>query len=411
MSATPLDFYDDPTGSVLRRRIPDPSKMPQIIKEAQNLRGVDLDESNYALILFSKNGEVLKKFACADPGNTALSVIYFMENYGKLPEEAIKVASLNLLEACQTYDLAPPPQLVKIAASALDTTPHWSGESQADKILKKEPKTIPDFTEPSNEMNNAVVAGLVQSLQDHREPMHTWRKDEVEAEKTAAAENRYVLNGPPSQLQEEAQPESGIFLLGDKYEISQEADVKVAEAYFADHEADFNPSDRHVYCSNLVKVAEACGIEVDDPSVMKYASDTVGPGFNMLVSSRKQYVGTEFAEVLDAILEKSAEAQPEQLANLLSAFDHATGLDGLWGTYVPDPWYTVYHVEKVASFSYTRDDGKVIGEDELVNLTTIGRAKLSAVFDDDFVSSFSREPVEAFSALPGPTKKVIAGLV
>lgn len=412
MRSIPLDFYDDPTASILRSRISNPSSLPQFIKEAQDLRGQDLDEGQYALVLYDEEGNTRRKFACVDPGNTALSVIYFLANKDLLPPEAVKVASLNLISACETHQLAPPRDLLKVASSSLAETLPYTGESRVLSILDKDTAPpVPEYTEPSSSSNDAVTAGLVQSLEDHREKLHSWKKNELEAEKTAAAESRYVLNSPVVSLQEPEISEALAHLLGDSYAIYSDTDVKVAEAYFDDHENELDPWDRHVYCVNLVKVGSALGVDVESPAVMKYASTGVGPGFEMLVSSRMQYIGSDFASVLDAIMEKKASADPEELATALAHVDHALGLDRLWGTYVPDPWYTVFHQEKVAGFSYTREDGKIITEDDLRDLGTKDRAKLSAVFDEDFVDSFSQEPVEAFSALPGPTKRVIAGLV
>lgn len=104
-----LDFYDDRTGSVLRSRIPNRGDIPDFIKTAERLSSGErrkLPDDVFALVAFD-GGSKLRKFACVDKGNTALSVIYFLENKDRLPVEAQKTAAANLLTACDWYSLAP----------------------------------------------------------------------------------------------------------------------------------------------------------------------------------------------------------------------------------------------------------------------------------------------------------------
>jgi hypothetical protein len=117
LSGLVLDFYDDPEGAVLRSIFPDADSIPSLIKEAQSFAGderAELPDDLFALILH--DGDVtLRKFACADSGNTALSVAYFLKTAHKLPEVAQKVAAQNLLTACGWYDIDPPEDLTKVA--------------------------------------------------------------------------------------------------------------------------------------------------------------------------------------------------------------------------------------------------------------------------------------------------------
>jgi hypothetical protein len=112
-----LDFYDDLSGAYLRKLFPSPDDLPECIKTAHILtpeeRDVLRDEA-YALTM-SQNGKVLRKFACVDEGNTVLSVLYFLANKDKLPEEAVKTAAANLSSFCEEFGL-PIPETVKLAA-------------------------------------------------------------------------------------------------------------------------------------------------------------------------------------------------------------------------------------------------------------------------------------------------------
>lgn len=118
LSGLVIDAGDDYNGAVLRSIFPTQESVPDLIKEAEYLppeRRNELPDDLYALVLQNGEDVALRKFACTDAGNTALSVEYFMKTGHKLPEEAQKVAAANLCAACEWYDIAPPEELQKIA--------------------------------------------------------------------------------------------------------------------------------------------------------------------------------------------------------------------------------------------------------------------------------------------------------
>lgn len=117
-TGTIIDFYDDPTGVVLKERLAE-DQIPDFIKTAEHLGDKNPPDDVFALVMVDRERK-LRKFACVDKGNTALSVIYFMENRNKLPEEAQKVAAANLIEACKVHELAVPWGLRKVAGKAPD---------------------------------------------------------------------------------------------------------------------------------------------------------------------------------------------------------------------------------------------------------------------------------------------------
>ena len=114
MKAPILDVYDDLSGSVLTRLIPDRENIPRFIKEASRA-GSESPDEDYALLLVSPGGEKKRKYACVDAGNTALSVLYFLEQKNTLPHEMRKVAAHNLALACRRHGMQPPVLLEKQA--------------------------------------------------------------------------------------------------------------------------------------------------------------------------------------------------------------------------------------------------------------------------------------------------------
>jgi len=117
LSGLVLDVHDDQNGQVLKEVFPTQGDVPDLIKNAHLHTPEEraaLPDDLFALVL--TDGDVtLRKFACVDSGNTALSVEYFLKTAHKLPVEAQKVAAENLVTACGWYDIDPPEALRKIA--------------------------------------------------------------------------------------------------------------------------------------------------------------------------------------------------------------------------------------------------------------------------------------------------------
>ena len=108
LSGLLLDVYDDPTGHLFREIFPSRLEVPELVKSAHLLSEEErrsLPDDVFALVL--RDGDVtLRKFACVDPGNVALSMLYFSKTAAKLPKEAQKVAARNLLTAESWYKAA-----------------------------------------------------------------------------------------------------------------------------------------------------------------------------------------------------------------------------------------------------------------------------------------------------------------
>ena len=128
-----LDWYDD-KGATLKTRFPTVESLPEIIKEADIRPMERLANEDFALVAIDE-GNILRKFACHDPGTTAMSVIYFMEHGDKLPDGAQKMAAANLVEACLSFYLAPPDGLMKAAGVERLLAGHTPGLVDKAKAL------------------------------------------------------------------------------------------------------------------------------------------------------------------------------------------------------------------------------------------------------------------------------------
>ena len=117
LSGLVLDHYDDTEGAVLRAIFPTEDSVPDLIKQAHRISPEELAQlpSDVFALELIDGSVVMRKYACTDPGNTALSVEYFLKTAHRLPEEAQKVAAQNLITACGWYNIEPPDQLKKVA--------------------------------------------------------------------------------------------------------------------------------------------------------------------------------------------------------------------------------------------------------------------------------------------------------
>lgn len=117
LSGLVLDIYDDPDGRILREVFPRHADVPELIKEARKISPEEreqLPDDVFSLVLIDE-GTTLRKYACTDPGNTALSVEYFLKTAHLLPDVAQKTAAQNLVTACGWYGIDPPEELQKVA--------------------------------------------------------------------------------------------------------------------------------------------------------------------------------------------------------------------------------------------------------------------------------------------------------
>lgn len=105
LSGLVLDLYDDTRADVLKNLYPSLDVVPEVVKTAHLLSPEELSrlpDDAFALILV--DGDVsLRKYACIDPGNTLLSLLYFEKMAHKLPMHARERALENFEIATGWY--------------------------------------------------------------------------------------------------------------------------------------------------------------------------------------------------------------------------------------------------------------------------------------------------------------------
>jgi len=368
-----LDLYDDVNGSVLKSFYPRAEDIPVFVKQASALPREKLDALPDDLFALVINGDdyVMRKYACHDSGNAALSVMYFLNTAHMLPQEAQKIAAANLIKACDMYNIEIPEDLTKIASGAFEKVALGLGTVMTAISLPGQIKTtgqeIKSNLDASKRVRQATgnpivtpqqmkhmktgearkFADVAQThLMPLQQPMRARRQ--FVPKKTAEAN---FMRGVIGSSHQDVDPDVNFEIEGDdeqnperapqvklsgrltpwfqahgeapkfyiekrahqtalpgRYPLDDYKQVKTAATYFNEYQCRFSPAERHEYCKNLVKRASQLGIKLNN-DIRKYGSASYAPyhEFAAAIDVRHQALTDPYAHKL---LDKLAEARP-----------------------------------------------------------------------------------------------------
>jgi len=400
-----LDFYDDPNGDILRSRLPQLDVIPDFIKTAERLTPEEIDklpDDVFALVAFD-GGQKMRKFACVDKGNVALSVLYFMENKDLLPDEAQKVAAANLVTACSWYNIKPPADLEKIAVigTLLGT---GMALHQGNTDFKKRQGLINQGV-PGGQAMSGGVPKMSELYGSQEMPVSSQAKEKK------ASLNPYVnitgMSAPVRTVHQKAKHYCLIKEGQAKYPIDTASQVQQASAFFMENKDGFSPSDRHHYCVKLASRASDLGLCVPDV-VKDYGSKDYSPQVKVAVFRRMRHFreGTSEHSLLDEMMSKHASIRPEVFAVALENFDRKTGMDRLWDDGIPDPYVSTFGFTKEAEWSFTHGN-ETVSEGRLKACATQCREDMEEKFGEDMAEEFAKNPIQIFDSMPLDSKRII----
>jgi len=469
-----LDIYDDFNGETLRSLYPTLDALPEGVKVASDLKGMhsQLPDDVFALVMVN-NVEKLRKYACVDPGNTELSVVYFLKHAHKLPIEAQKTAAENLIVASRWYDLEVPEELVKKAGlggellggaaemlpgpigkavglaraamgagSAIKNNMAAAGQAggQLMSTFKgaevngtttapmEEPGKLSPTPSKTTINKTARVGHLVSaSKSDHEEMLQENSAIAGEGPKSLPQAKHLqptvdVTNAkPPTYVTEKKASKYALPSLS-RYPLDSYAQVKAAGSYFGEYYKFLAPEERREYAVNLVKQASAMAIDIPDIA-HKYGAEGLAPETEIKIAfdARRAELQAypDVLRVLDAVEDviltqggsklASLALHPIEACALLSEFDKDTGLNRSYDKTIPDPYFSVFGNEKIASKSSWSD---IIGNDmityaDLKRLAHVGTHTVRDTFGEDFQEEFRKDPIGVYESLPRDQKKMV----
>lgn len=393
-----FDFYDD-NGKQLKEKLAGralPEKIGNaIIYEPEELEL--LPDNAFAAVIQNGDNE-LRKYACVDVGNVALSTIYFLENHKNFPTRTkIKIAS-NLLRACSHFELQPPELLVKLSGAkplikgdgAMPiVNPGEKGSRDSKTAEVSGTQMAPYTVDPTPKKTK--VASVIS------DPYVDTTYDEIESDQPTTG-MLFALepeDGPPS------------------FPLLTWQQVKTAADFFEEQYKRLHPRTRREFCEKVAARASLLGVDVPD-IVEKYGSRYYAPNgeFNVAVETRRQYwreAGEDEAvSLLDKLMEKKATMHPDVFAETLSLIDINANTDKNWDNTIIDPWATTFGI-KTAAWKWV-NGADVVNEEQVRGLAQKDRSFLSNHFGEDFAGAFQKNPIKIFESMPLPQKRVIARL-
>ncbi len=421
-----LDFYDDLNGEVLKRVFPTPDSLPEIVKTAHILSSEERDilrDEAYALILVNE-GKVLRKFACVDAGNTLLSALYFLENIDSIPVEAQKVASANILAACDEFSL-PIRDLEKIAKSL---PPNGSAKGAARSRDPNQQPIVGDEANWAERTNLVSVRGGADSgrvipmanqmkTASAKEPNKSkkkidYLKDFHRLNPEAKPKKANVID--ISDLMPDIRSEKTVhshLALG-RFPLDNYADVSRAVEYFSENYLEMNPEDRHGYAVKTASRANELEIQTTE-LLDRYGSTDYAVDVEAHLANRRA-VAPEFTDVWNELQEKRSSINPDEFVKLLQEADNASGVKWLYGGEVSDAFYATFGVNKTkeanVAWNWQSRTGDYVTADQLKRLALNGRPLVEKQFDRELALAFSKNPITIFESLPETHKTVLARL-
>lgn len=444
-----LDFYDDVSKSHMKRLFPDVESLPESIKTAHILSPEEHDvlrDEAYALILHSE-GKTLRKFACVDEGNTVLSVLYFLNNKDRLPEEAVKTASVNLEAFCEEFGIEVPEVISKVASAAKGRVAKNSGMSR-ERDSSKQPLVgdEQDWAQRTNlvSIQGGSDSGRVISTANQMKTAAAknakgkegyWEKKDgsfgIGKKKYDDKKDQWVNLDSFHKLNPEANPHrvklsspvdvdgvdapvlvkrssAEVTALGGRYPLDSMADVQKAIEYFNDNRFEMEPVEAHIFAVKTASRADEIGLKVPE-ELARYGSKTYADDVDAHMASRISNTEPEFVELYEELREKRASIPPEEFAELLGRVDEMSGLRWSWGGNVADPYYSTFG-KTASSWSWQSRTGDFVSEDDLIWLARNARPLIHKHFSSDLVNGFIAEPIPVFDSLPDDSKAIIARL-
>lgn len=463
LSGLKLDVFDDSEGEIIKQLFSTAHDLPDIVKSAQVLTHEArsaLPDDLFALVL--QDGDVtLRKYACIDAGNTALSVEYFLQQRHLLPEEAVKVAAANLETACHWYDIEPPEALKKLSSDAAPSVGR-------QRIWKDMDGSLSYHDDQSWGTKTAEVVGTADmptQVVKPKRPGDARRQHEGQlavTPKTAAERFEAALAGEtlergedlPTEDQPKAHPQARVMkphvdvsgkeppkLIEEKsasyfcmpsigrYPIDSFSQVKTANVYFQDHHKNMSPEDRREFAENLYKRAEELTYPVAQvveaygaPGFAKKAHvvncidvriELLRPYCEQGDTEQVKEACVDFSERYEALKGLHGQLDSQIFALTLQELDKRAGIDALWDGDVPDPFYSTF--AKTAEDAQPKD-AIVLGNEymkvrDLQTYARRGGEQLELAFGEDFIKEFQKDPTGIFDSMPMDQKKIIMRLV
>lgn len=310
---------------------------------------VEMDENNFALVLFHPDTGFQKKFANYNKDLTIINSVLFNKKSSEFPDELCKIAGANLYAACVQFKIEIPKELEKYAS---------------DKFVNN----VLDLTT----VNKRNYAKKLENV----EP-------EYKVEKLAFA-----------------------LPIHEKFPIHDEFHKNKAVEYFEKNSHTLDIMSRVEYAKNINNVYDKASNKIK-----KYASFNVNKyndEVEIHVKTRKRFLKEADHKYVDGLLNKLAEFSPLQTCMYLEEIDNTFNLSHLYGKQMDDAPSSCF--EQVKEASVLSHNGTEITKRIINNI--VNNEKFAELFDNELLANLkSDDALNIFSKLSENSQNKLLNLL
>ena len=347
LASTPLDIVDEILQEDVDRLTDVIKDLPEAVKTAHipTMEEVaDMDESNFAAVIYHPAYSFQKKYANYNKELTELNAKLFLAKEAELPEELCKIAGVNLHKALLQFEC---------------DVPEAFGKYASDKFVDN----IIDLT-CVNQREYAL-------------------KLEKSAEEAIPEEVKLAYAIPGEE----------------KFPVHDEFHTQKAMDFFDKHANAMDVPARAEYAKN---VENACELNEISPSdkISKYASfdmENYNDDTELHIKSRLRFLKPENHKYVEGLLVKRASLNPLQTCLYLEELDNTMGLNNLYGKYIEDAPTSTFQVVKEASI-ILKGGGKFTQTDLD---SVLGNEKIAEHADADLLEALNTDSgLKVYNAMP-----------
>ena len=406
----PLDFHDDPIPLVKYAG----TIVPDFVKKYKP-KAATLHPDCYALKIFTKTGSIEGRFRLDNKAETWLSAWYLGHNAHRIPEKMTKAASALIVKAASGYELELPGNF---------TIPDFVGNDSSDNLFSEEEFQNFFAHSPNQYGDMAKLESQIRS--EHGEKTAAFAFCSLCSSKQHKGYQHAAASKLAGVSVEELSDQwFGVVAEGLRYyPLHTPVLVKKAEGWFQEHGKELDPGRRWEFSIKLAKAAHAFSMALDRDSL---AWDYLSPDYTdedhlkTVLGMRKVAcpevsldAGVKeltYQKALDKLFEKRANLDPFQFAVMLENLDKLAGAASSWDNVFPDPFASVFHMDKVAEFNWhSRYRETSVSGSQLKSFVKNPEAcdkNLRGHLNKETIEAFVSSPVIVFHGLPDPEKELL----
>lgn len=208
------------------------------------------------------------------------------------------------------------------------------------------------------------------------------------------------------------------YALNGRYPLDSLEHVKTASEYFDTYRRHFTPAERREFAVKLAGRMIELHLPVPE-TTLKYAGPGYAPEheFKLAMDLRRNVIlDNRYHDLLNLLIEKTAELEPEAFCPVLEEFDKCAGVNNYYDGGVPDAYLSTYGWRTQPSMYKTAEEKDkehiIVGNDmitvgDLRELSMRGRAQVMGLWGEEFADEFAKDPRHIYDTLPTPQKTLM----